>query len=271
MYTSVEHTVDCRAVVVSHERGRASVWRLRESAIELDHGPWAAHAYPDGSPAEVWCATRGPGNDGTLLLTGADDAALKAWDARSPGSSSLKRPSFRCEHGAGVTAARAVGRCTVLTAAYDDMARLWDVRRPAAALCETSLGDGGGCWRPRAFSSGGDDDDDSCAFVAPAGRSGAVFLRVDARRASLGVFSGDSNKTGSPIGGGHAPEAITYGVDFCRDPRFHDNRGASGRPLLASCSFYDNALHLWRASPAATAFLHGGNTAAADRVETSPS
>ena len=40
--------------------------------------------------------------------------------------------------------------------------------------------------------------------------------------------------------------SMAYGMDWCHsDPSVGE--GGEVKPLLASCSFYDSALHMWRA------------------------
>lgn len=45
-------------------------------------------------------------------------------------------------------------------------------------------------------------------------------------------------------------ESLAYGADWCRLPPGHLESGGEevvGDSLIASCSFYDHKMHLWRA------------------------
>lgn len=69
--------------------------------------PWPAHMLRGGIPTEAWISffRRGTGgNDGSFVVSGADDALMKGWDLRVGGACGAS-PAFVCkEHGAGVTA-----------------------------------------------------------------------------------------------------------------------------------------------------------------------
>ena len=97
-------------IVVSQSDGRLSIWRLHPAggAPVRVVEPWHAHSLRGGVPTEAWISffRRGEGgDDGSVVVSGADDALMKGWDLRVGGTGGLGSPAFVCkEHGAGVTA-----------------------------------------------------------------------------------------------------------------------------------------------------------------------
>ena len=96
-------------IVVSQSDGRLAIWRLNPAggAPVQAVGPWHAHSLRGGVPTEAWISffRRGSeGEDGSFVVSGADDGLMKGWDERAGGAGPVT-PAFVCkEHGAGVTA-----------------------------------------------------------------------------------------------------------------------------------------------------------------------
>ncbi|KAJ1450849.1 WD40-repeat-containing domain protein [Pelagophyceae sp. CCMP2097] len=171
-----------------------------------------AHTYEDGSAAEVWCAAR----RGDVVLSGADDAKLKWWDVRMEGSTRTLR-----SHGAGVTAVAWSPHAEheFMTGSYDESVRVWDARAPRAPTSELDLG--GGVWTLKYHAAR------EGLVVASCMRAGVCVLQ-----AAEGGVSVVARYTG------HEAEKIAYGADFHGE-------------TVASCSFYDRNVHLWRLGAAA--------------------
>lgn len=206
IFTSIEWHAPSKTFIVAEQSGNVALFDAKLDTLAR----WRAHSFPGGSPAEVWCATRRH----DLIVTGADDAKLIAWDARC--ATSVFASSA---HSAGVTAVSFLTDSTLLTGSYDDHARLFDVRRPAAPVFELTLP--AAPWR---FVSIADS-----LVLAPCTRAGVYFLTLQPTAISV-----------TATYGAHAPDAITYGADFCRT--------TTDALLVASCSFYDNQLHVWSSS-----------------------
>lgn len=199
--------------------GRAHVFALDQAAPALVSS-WQAHEL------EVWTATHQRAADG-LLLTGADDCALRGWDLRCVGS-----PAFanRKGHSMGVTSIQTDPRSehTILTGSYDEHLRLFDVRMPQRELCALALGGGVWCarWHPRVPG----------AIVAACMHNGFHLARSRGDHAEL-----------AHVGRCAAPDigaALAYGADWS-----HERAGEGGSLLGATCSFYDHSLQLWAARP----------------------
>jgi len=194
---------------VSTQQGQIRVFRLQSSHIE-EESCWLAHSYFDGSPAEVWCIKQK--ND--CVLSGGDDCCLRGWDKRS----ASRIFSISAPHEAGVTAINFLNDDLILTGSYDQHARLFDLRKPTRSLAAIDLG--AGVWR---FNKGPSID----SFLVPCTQAGALILQLSL---STSYFTKLVQYSG------HNPDSITYGAaisSYCED-------------IVASCSFYDNSLHIWR-------------------------
>ena len=127
----------------------------------------------------------------------------------------------------------------LIVGSYDSILRLYDTRRPTQALYETDVG--GGVWR-----AGVHPDPRRAGEVLVAAMHGGFKvvhfdLKMDAdaddddNAGSIKVTSGRIIRTFD------AHTSLAYGADWSRlSP---DEQGQS---LIATCSFYDHAMHLWR-------------------------
>lgn len=204
--TSVEWDSQSRTSVVAEQSGSVSIWRPGfDDPVER----WPAHRYPNGAPAEVWCATRRD----HLVMSGGDDSAVTAWDLRDG-----PHPIFsnKRHHEAGVTALHLVDENRFLTGSYDQRARMWDRRKPATPTYTLHLD--GAPWRFRRHRG---------FLLVPLLSAGAALFTLDSRLTIVASYTA------------HDPDAIVYGADLYR--------GASRHlaPLCACCSFYDNRVALF--------------------------
>jgi diphthamide biosynthesis protein 7 len=224
---------DATTLAASTSAGELAVARVGEGgALSLVGEPWNAHAL------EAWCVAWGGGGGGGeaaaalstpaagLLLSGADDAALKGWDIREPPTTPSLTFSDARTHGAGVTAiapSPAPGSHLIATGSYDEKARLWDARAPGKPLLMATLPTGGGVWRLRWHPR------DGTLILAAGMHAGFSILRV--------VDGGLSVAERYPH-----QATLAYGADWCAAPPPRARPGAS---LVATASFYDNLVHLW--------------------------
>ncbi|CAN0562928.1 unnamed protein product, partial [Laminaria digitata] len=119
---------------------------------------------------------------------------------------------------------------------YDESVRIWDARALRDPVATTPTG--GGLWRLKWHP-----DPDRGNLLLAACMHGGVRI--------LDIGSGsNSNEPEMQAGQGALAEytrhgSMAYGADWCSASIFERNP----RPLVASCSFYDNLLCLWRAPP----------------------
>ena len=235
-------------VVEVTETGDLRVTQEAETAHDLE--AWAvSFASRD--------AFHGSGRD--VVFSGADDAKLKAWDARR----GLDAPAMRfCDgktHGAGVTcvAPSPHDPHVLATGSYDDVVRLWDARAARKPLAVASVSLGGGSWRARWHPR-------ARRLAVAAMDGGAVVLDWDGEERFTKPLDGGEDKKrdgtrredGSSeiaAGGlrvscaydGHA--SIAYGADW--GWRGAGEGSAAAPDVVVSCSFYDKGLHVWSPTP----------------------
>lgn len=114
---------------------------------------------------------------------------------------------------------------------YDETVRLFDMRKPRQPLLQMTVG--GGVWRIKWHPLAARKND----ILAACMHNGFKTLRVADDSESLGS---DGNYE-SPI---HFTEhaSLAYGVDWS-----FSSPDSEGRGIVASCSFYDHALRIWKA------------------------
>mmetsp|Transcript_15010 Transcript_15010/g.44477 ORF Transcript_15010/g.44477 Transcript_15010/m.44477 type:complete len:287 (+) Transcript_15010:378-1238(+) len=218
-----ESRVD-KKVVVSEASGEVAVWSLAQDRMELLQR-WDAHQLC-GCPSEVWIAAFNAFDD-NVALSGADDACLKIWDLRQAGEGGAAVMIPR-QHDAGVTT---LCWCPTeehlfVSGSYDEHIRLWDIRSPRQPI--TSCHVNGGVWRLKWHST-------RPLLASASMHRGATV--VSTAESSLKVLHEYQDH-----------DSMAYGIDWCPG-------GTS--TSIASCSFYDHALHFWEV-PDAGGALAGG-------------
>ncbi|GAA6005720.1 hypothetical protein JCM10207_005308 [Rhodosporidiobolus poonsookiae] len=215
---------DPASIVVSLSSG--SICTLGgESSLEVtstwhahDFEPWIA-AFDCWEPSTVW--------------TGGDDLALKGWDLRQ----GCDRPTFvnKRSFEGGVTTIQSHQLVENLFAvgSYDSRIRLFDRRKPLVPLTEFDAG--GGIWRLKWHAS-------NPSRLLVAGMHGG-FKVVDFDGLALNPVD-ESGFVAPGEGKLHARfdehESLAYGVDWS-----DGGRTSEGNDIVASCSFYDHAMHVW--------------------------
>lgn len=227
-------------IAVSRSDGRVTVTSYCATAgFDADGGArsWLAHTYDGATPAEVWtvAGVTAPHGATTLLWSGADDGLLKAWDTRA----SARAPAWTNRaHEAGVCAIEQhpTQRHLVASGSYDQLLRVWDQRNMAAPLAAVDTG--GGVWRIRWHPTLPATAVAACMYAGAAVYSLSPPPPDDAATPWLPAAAAVTHMQCS-----HS--SIVYGAAWL------PGLGASPTVPIASCSFYDHALHLWRA-PALT-------------------
>lgn len=171
---------------------------------------------------------------------------LKLWDTRSCPSRSIS--SYEC--GGGVTSAQwhSEHGSYFITGSYDEQVRLWDVRSLQQPLQTHDVG--GGVWRlkwlPQDFASPMNDGANtlsSATVLVAAMRGGAPVIDIDPLRATATATATATSPWFRHTG--HPSESLVYGVDWVHMGERDEGDRATASLRIASCSFYDNALHLW--------------------------
>ena len=144
-------------------------------------------------------------------------------------------PSFGVKdaHDAGVCSAQFHPHDPNLlaTGGYDEAIRLWDVRaihKPIAVM----RGCGGGVWRLKWHPVSAEPSRNF--LLAACMRGGVRILRNNS----------DGGLDTPLVFEKHESEALAYGVDWARDEM--SLNADRWEPLIASCSFYDCQLRVWR-------------------------
>lgn len=202
-------------VASSFSDGMVRVFEFRDATLMPLH-EWRAHEL------ETWIVAADKWQP-HVIYTGADDAVLKVWDVRAPPS----MPSLvNASHRAGVCALHSSPHHehTLATGSYDERLRLFDTRNCKVPLSSVPLG--GGVWRVKFHPHAAH----ATLVIAACMHNG--FHVID-----TAPTSADAPTVCASYG---EHDSIAYGVDWCH--------AADERFLIASCSFYDCAQHVWRMS-----------------------
>jgi diphthine methyl ester acylhydrolase len=210
-------------------------------AVSLSNGSVCLYSLSPSSPVltllstfsphtlEAWCCAFSPFSPSTLY-TGGDDCALVRIDTRSRCPAVVS--SITPLHSAGVTAILPSSSSSsphrLLTGCYDDRLRVWDDRMWRRTVGE--LGLGGGVWRLRwRMDSKGQHSGDSAMVCAACMHGGVKVVR-------MGAVAGEDMEVVSAY---HGHDSMAYGCDWIQS-------AASEHDTIVSCSFYDNAVHVWQ-------------------------
>lgn len=256
-------------ISVSLSIGGLSEIDIRESHVEVLHHTDAAHSF------EAWCVTYDNWKS-SILYSGGDDCHFCCWDVRQ----GLLKPVFREKktHQMGVTSIQTNPHQEniLATGSYDEKLRVWDMRVPEKPLVEKVLELGGGVWKlkwnphNKAFLTA------ACmhnGFMIVNIQGGQAFVAMEYKKhESLGYgvdwFKGPLTSAATecvldnviekdqinPVKQEDLVEKSPQTTPLT-DLSEHIYSGSRMiRPLpgrlstvLASCSFYDRSLHIWKA------------------------
>jgi diphthamide biosynthesis protein 7 len=260
----------CTRLAVSELRGGIAVWQCEAAAAGATASGgsatatlralhrWQAHALC-GEPIEVWITAFSRSNP-QMIYSGADDGVFKLWDIRLlrnddggeaglAGAAPQRAALTSKDHGAGVCSLQChpFREHVLATGSYDEIVRVWDERalgRGPVAQCSV----GGGVWRLKWHPARERGD----WLLAACMRGQARLLRLTCD-AAAGVGEEPAEAAAEAVActidtavlyEGHESEELTYGADWLRCGR----NLSSPQPAVATCSFYDHALHVWRPS-----------------------
>lgn len=209
--TSISLSDNGQTAVVTHTKGGVCVFPVEDyTSMSGEPNRIGTH------DAEAWCAALS--EDG-MVYSGGDDGYLRVHDVRAGGGKcgvggggGVSR-AVRLHGGVGITSAVCRGPHTLWTGGYDDFVRVWDVRMLRANKVLHELNLSGGVWRLKFRED---------RVLAACMYAGVKIL-------------GNSNQDQVTVLCSYEEhESIAYGA--CWLPE-HE--------LALTCSFYDNALHLW--------------------------
>ncbi|KAF8306969.1 WD-40 repeat-containing protein [Clavulina sp. PMI_390] len=212
------------SLVVSRSDGSLAIISPEESEFRVTE-EWHAHDF------EPWIAAWDYWNT-NVIYSGGDDCKLKSWDARQ----GFEQPAFvnkRFE--AGVTTIQGNPHIEHLLAvgSYDSTVRIFDTRSLARPVTEVPVG--GGAWRVKWHPSPHRKDDLLVACM----HDGFKVVRFGFDEA--GSFQ---NLTHNITARNDEHASLAYGTDW------QYGRGEAGQgdetSVIASCSFYDHMLSIWR-------------------------
>ncbi|WVQ94527.1 hypothetical protein IAU59_001606 [Kwoniella sp. CBS 9459] len=245
------HQSSPSSIITSLSSGSLAYLTPSEAGYVVE-SEWKAHDF------EPWI-TSFDNWDLNTVWSGGDDCKLKRWDIRETFRPTFVNKNFE----AGVTTISSSPHTPHLLAvgSYDENLRIFDARSPLEPLTTIPLG--GGIWRTR--------------FHPSIERKGDIlnacmhdnFKIVRLATSTLSRFDESGSEKGVSIeeamnGDGweivkvfEAHESLAYGADWSRLPQRQGGVTTSGSigdggendvegNLIASCSFYDHAMHLWR-------------------------
>lgn len=217
---SLDHSRLNRGEVITSLSNGSLAHLVRTAAGELEvSSEWAAHDF------EPWI-TAWDGSDPSTVWSGGDDCKLKRWDVRIP-----DMPTFvnrRFDGGVTTIAPSPHTEHLLAVGSYDAQLRLFDARNPTRPLLEVEMP--GGIWRTRWHPSSARKGDILNACMH--GGFGVVHLGDAFAAGEFADAEGEVVKT--------FPGTLGYGADWCR-------RDDGETSVVATCSFYDHVMHVWRA------------------------
>ncbi|KAL2649763.1 hypothetical protein R1flu_017891 [Riccia fluitans] len=266
-------------VAVSHSDGSLSVVDIGQGELEVISS-WDAHGF------EAWVVSYDSWKP-QILFSGGDDSQFCCWDLRD-----TQTPVFRDRrtHQMGVCSIQSnpLLENILVTGSYDEYVRLWDLRMIQKPLMQVELGLGGGVWRLKWHHK------DSGLILAACMHNGFAIARIEGGEITVleqyeehkslayggSWYRGDWEQTWSTETGSSAQDindasrmldGLGISGDVNRRTESHqmeeagetealDERipsfNASRRStcLVATCSFYDKALHIWEPKTLAFGF-----------------
>uniref|UniRef100_A0A7N0TZU2 methylated diphthine methylhydrolase n=1 Tax=Kalanchoe fedtschenkoi TaxID=63787 RepID=A0A7N0TZU2_KALFE len=205
------------AVAIGISDGSVAVVSVTESGLSL-HQQWEGHQF------EVWTSSFDC-HLPHLVYTGSDDCRFCGWDLRDDPSSAAFQNTKAHSAGVCCITKNPNDPNTLLTGSYDEYLRVWDMRSLSKPVNEKSLCLGGGVWRLKYHPSIPDLVLSACMHNG--------FAIVDTKSSMLEIVETYTKH-----------ESLAYGADWQRRKLGNDN--ADTAHVVATCSFYDKLLRIWR-------------------------
>ncbi|KAG8065214.1 hypothetical protein GUJ93_ZPchr0004g38266 [Zizania palustris] len=207
---------DKESLSVGLSDGSLSVVSMREDRLEVSE-QWSAHQY------EVWTCYFDREKP-QLLYSGSDDCSFSCWDLRQSPSNIVFQNKKSHHMGVCCIAQNPLEGNMLLTGSYDEYLRVWDMRSMEKPVNVKSLNLGGGVWRIKYHPFIAD------VVLAACMHNGFAIVKVSSEDATvMETYC--------------RHESLAYGADWQRRDGAVQNRNSS---VVASCSFYDRLLCVWR-------------------------
>jgi len=207
-----DHHVALWEIVCTNEKSQGSRHHHRKWGLK-ELSRWRAHEI-----AEVWCVAFDPKHE-DVLYSGGDDAKFKAWNTTS------MKLLFESSTHAGVCCIVPHPRFKNILAcgSYDGFLRIFECKSPHTnPKLTASLRLNSGIWQLKWHQKRDD------ILLAACTTDGFKVVRV-------------VNSTARVVGKYDGHRSLAYGCDWV--PR--ENGDKRNMHDVASCSFYDRALHIW--------------------------
>ncbi|OBZ79821.1 Diphthine methyltransferase [Grifola frondosa] len=220
-------TTTLGSLVVSLSDGSLALLRPHDQSGLSVTDVWHAHDF------EPWIAAWDYWNT-NIVYSGGDDLKMKGWDVRQ----GFSQPTFvNKRFDAGVTTIQSHPHIENIIAvgSYDNTVRLFDTRKLTTPFIQADVG--GGAWRVKWHPSATRQNDLLVACM----HDGFKVVRFALGGALELPGSSSPDQTWEITKRFDEHESLAYGADWSF------GEGCGDETLVASCSFYDHTLHLWKA------------------------
>ncbi|EIW68888.1 hypothetical protein TREMEDRAFT_31124, partial [Tremella mesenterica DSM 1558] len=221
-------------LIVSLSSGKLVL--LSPSTFGLNGSNWEMNIW-NGHDYEPWIVIFDQ-HDPHTVWSGGDDLFLKKWDLRD-----TSHPTFISKRfPAGITTLSSSPHNRYLAVgSYDGIIRIYQTHPHSPPTFLAELDVGGGIWRARWFPFPQRKDLILLACMHDGFKVVEFQDSKDLRNGDVEEDSGTGDYGLKIVRRFDQHSSLAYGVDWCRlSPTIE------GDNLVASCSFYDHMLHLWK-------------------------
>ncbi|XP_033109190.1 diphthine methyltransferase-like isoform X2 [Anneissia japonica] len=253
------------SIVTSDSKGMVSTFQVSNERSLSQISQWTAHEF------EAWISAFDYWQP-NVIYSGGDDCRLKGWDIRKP----CHAPTF-------VSKSHSMGVCSIhsnrwreniiATGSYDENILLWDTRQMKSPLSKTSVG--GGVWRLKWHPSNGQFLLAACMHngffildcssingepqrvISSYDRHESLAYGVDwCHKSNISNYRHDSSLLTNKDTITTKPENLEKPISEIDDlemklsgVELRESKACweGSNQVIASCSFYDHVLHVWKA------------------------
>lgn len=217
-------------VIISDQQGYLTICDLDNTNSLRFSQSWLAHEY------ECW-TTVWDKYDINIVYSGSDDTLFKIWDIRD------------CKQAAHINRKHTMGICSiysseqnsyeVLTGSFDEYLRQWDKRQMNNPLKEIKLG--GGVWKMKPHPL--NPNILLCACM----QNGFVIVNLDTSTVLCHYQQHGSLAYGCDWQLNDSVHQLTELMDDCMNEQNSTTATSDNKDnFIASCSFYDKTIHIWK-------------------------